>query len=483
MSQKSLKKNAIFSVLRSFASICFPIISFPYISRILNPEGIGKINFANSFVDYFIMFAGLGITSYAGREAAKIRENKTELNKLSKELVIINSISTIVSYLVLFILTFSVPKFSQYLLLITICSSKILFETLGLNWLFIAEEDYGYITIRSIIFQFLSLICMFIFVHTEQDLFIYAIITVISSVGSNIFNLFYARKYINIFEKTKIELKKHLSPIFVFFGVSIAGRIYASIDTLMLGFMSDDKAIGIYTAANKITFMVNSLLAAAVVVIMPKAANLFSQNKTSEYLALVNKSNEFSILLGIPATAGLFLLSEPLIYIFCGQSYSDAIIPMKILTLLVLFSAITNSIYNNILIPQKKERTIFVAKIVAIALNFIFNLILIPKLFVTGACIATIISEFISNLILFNSSRHVFTYKKLITYFSKYFLLSVPMILLVGLCVYFIKNMILTIVVSIIIGVLSYCFILKITKNSFYISIKTTLLNKIKHIN
>ncbi|MBQ5998378.1 MAG: flippase [Treponema sp.] len=483
MSQKSIKKNAFYSVIRSFASICFPIISFPYISRILNPDGIGKINFSNSFVDYFIMFAGLGITSYAGREAAKIRENATELNKLSRELIIINTLSTIISYILLFIITFSVSKLTQYYLLITICSSKILFETLGLNWLFIAEEDYGYITIRSIFFQFLSLICMFLFVHTEQDLFIYAIITVLSSVGSNIFNLFYARKYINVFERTKIELKKHLAPIFIFFGVSIAGRIYASIDTLMLGFMLDDTATGIYTAANKITFMIHKVISAAIIVMMPKCSNLFAKGKIDEYKSLIKKGLEFSILLATPASVGLMILTKPLILIFCGSQYTAAFFPMKILSFFILISTIENILYSNILIPIKKEKAIFLAQIIGLLTNIIINCLLIPILNVTGAVIGTIISEIITLLIMIYFSNNYFPVKKFCLLICKYSLFTFIMAIPTYLLSIYLKGNISQLFVCTITGCFVYLLCLIVTKNELLIQTKEFLVKKIKKEN
>lgn len=477
--QKSIKKNAFYSMLRAFSNICFPVISFPYISRILNPDGIGQINFANSFVDYFIMFAGLGITSYAGREAAKIRDNVEELNKLSKELIIINSISTVISYFFLFIVTISISKFSQYLILIGICSSKVLFETLGLNWLFIAEEDYKYITIRSIIFQIISLICMFLFVHTESDLIIYAIITVISSVGSNLFNIFYAKKYINIFNKTTIELKKHLRPTLIFFGVAIAGRIYASIDTLMLGFLSTDNSIGIYTAANKIIFMVQKVISAAVVVMMPKCAYLFVNNKIDEYKTLLKKGLEVSILLSLPAVTGLFILSKPLIIIFCGLNYSPAIVPMQILSVFILISALTNIAYSNVLIPIKKENIILIAQIIGLLINIILNFILIPLFDVKGAIISTITSEIITTLILVFASKKYLPIIDILQFIFKY----LPFTIIMGTVTIFtylqFNSHTLQLFACTLVGALTYVIILIVTKNHYIFQLFETIKKKI----
>ena len=162
MQQKSLKKNAFYSFLKSFLSLVFPIITFPYASRILLPEGIGKVNFANSVISWFVILAGLGITGYAGREASRKRNDEYAIAKLTKEIFIINGISTIVAYS-LFILSFLfVPKFVSYRSLLLVCSIKIFFTTFGVDWIYNAFEEFRYKTIRSFVFQVLALVFLFL---------------------------------------------------------------------------------------------------------------------------------------------------------------------------------------------------------------------------------------------------------------------------------------------------------------------------------
>ena len=167
MAEKSLKKNAVFSFIKSFMNLAFPVVTFPYASRILMPEGIGRVNFANSIVSYFSMLAGLGIASYATREAAKIRQDKVLLSKFSKEVFFINLASTFISYVLFFIALFCIPKFSEYRTLLLVCSTTIIFTTIGMGWLYSALEEFRYITIRSIFFQFVSLIFLFLFVRPQ----------------------------------------------------------------------------------------------------------------------------------------------------------------------------------------------------------------------------------------------------------------------------------------------------------------------------
>ena len=188
MAEKSLKKNAIYSFIKAFMNLAFPVITFPYASRILLPEGIGKVNFANSIVSYFIIIAGLGIGTYAIREAAKVRNDKTRLTKFSKEILSINLISTAIAYILFFIAFIFIPKLNPYRTMLLICSTKILFTTLGMDWFFAAIEDFKYITLRSVFFQAISLFFLFIFVRTKDDILRYTAFGIISSVGSNICN-------------------------------------------------------------------------------------------------------------------------------------------------------------------------------------------------------------------------------------------------------------------------------------------------------
>ena len=163
MPAKSIKKNAVFNVIKTLMSMIFPLITFPYASRILLPEGIGKVNFANSIVSYFSLLAGLGIGTYGIREAAKVRNDKIKLNKLVTELLLINLISTVVSYILFFISIVFVPKFFEYRALLLISGTTIIFSTIGINWLYQALEEYQFIAVRSVLFQALSIVFLFVF--------------------------------------------------------------------------------------------------------------------------------------------------------------------------------------------------------------------------------------------------------------------------------------------------------------------------------
>ena len=210
--QDKIGKNTIYSIIKSCSTVIFPLITFPYISRVLLAENVGKINFGNSVVSYFSLIASLGITTYAVRECSKVKKDKSTLNKLASEIMSINFLTTIVSYVLLIIvLIFAKPLYS-YRKLIIIQSTVIVFTTFGADWLNTTMEDFRFITLRTFFFQCLSIILMFIFVKRPSDYLKYACVTVISSSGGNIANIFYRRKYCDTKLTINLNFRKHMPP-------------------------------------------------------------------------------------------------------------------------------------------------------------------------------------------------------------------------------------------------------------------------------
>ncbi len=398
MVQKSLKKNAVYGFIKALMNLAFPLISFPYASRILLPAGIGKVNFANSVIEYFTLAASLGIFSYAAREAVRVRDDKHALNKIFREILTINLISTAVSYILLFFALVFVSKFSEYRVLLIVCATKILFTTIGVDWIFNVHEEYKYVTIRSIIFQIISLVLLFVFVRTPDDYVAYAFMGVFSSVGSNACNIFYSRKFVDFFDKTKIEIKRHLKPIFTFFGMSVASKMHTAIDSVMLGFMLTDSAVGYYSAANKIKGLIVGLITAILATLLPRSSYYLGQNKSDEYKKIVSKSLNFALFFSLPASVGIMLVAKPLILIFSGEDFLAALPSMLIMSPVIVFIAIASFTDNMVLIPQRMEKVSLHSQIIGCTLNVALNLFLIPLWGVFGAAFSTFAVEGIITL-------------------------------------------------------------------------------------
>ena len=462
-SQKSLKKNAFYNSIKSVMNIIFPIISFPYASRILMPDGIGAVNFANSIIEYFLMIAELGIGTYAAREAARLREDKLALTKFTREVLFFNLITTIIAYVMLISCLFFVEKLSTYRILLIICSTKVLFSTLGINWFYTAQEEYGYITLRHTLFQVISLVLLFTLVKERDDYTIYAGIGVLSNVGANIFNFLYARKYVNIFEKTKIELRRHIKPIMTFFSVSAAGKVNGILDTIMLGFLAGDLSVGLYSAATKLSKMVRELITSIISTFMPRSSYLLEQKKTNEYSVLVDKVLAVVFFLSIPAATGLFILAEPLTMLFCGNKYINAVPTMKLLSFCIILASFNSYLNNLILTPNRLEKFMLYAQLVALAANASLNWLFITQGMkygvewgVFGAGIATLMVDAIIPIVKLIAGWKYINNKKNLYDFTKALIGSVIMFVVIRVLCNDIQNIFYKILLSAITGSLVY---------------------------
>lgn len=469
MAEKSLKKNAIYSFIKAFMNLAFPVITFPYASRILLPEGIGKVNFANSVASYFIIIAGLGIVTYATREAAKIRDDKTNLTKFSKEIFTINLIATAIAYILFFIAFIFIPKLNPYRTMLLICSTKILFTTLGMDWFYSALEEFKYITLRSVFFQAISLIFLFIFVRTKEDILWYTAFGIISSVGSNICNLFYCTKFIDLRLKIKLELKKHIKPILTFFGMTLATTIYTMLDTTMLGFLSTNTEVGYYSAATKISHMVLSLITAITTVLLPRMSLYINNNDMDSFKTLTNKTVSIITLLSIPIAVGLFLLAKPITLLFSGTDYIPAIIPMQVMTPIVFIISIASITGIRMLPAMNKEKLALISYITGATANIICNAIFIPIYGALGAAIGTLIAEsIVTGIQVIYLHQYIFTKDNFISLIHS-IIGTVIMGILIIVILKYINNIALQIVITSICGMIFYAVCLVILRNKYFI--------------
>lgn len=289
MKKKSIKLNFVMNIILTMSSFIFPLITFPYVSRVLLPVGTGKVSMATSVITYFSMFAQLGIPTYGIRACAKVRDNREKLSKVAQELLIINIIMSMISYMVLIILLFYVSKFRCEKELYVILSFNIILTSIGMEWLYKALEQYTYITVRSVIFKFIALIFMFFLVHKQTDYVIYGGITIFAASASNILNLINAHKFINLKPVGNYNFRRHLKPVLIFFAMSCATTIYTNLDTVMLGFMTTDTDVGYYNAAVKIKVILVSVVTSLGTVLLPRASYYIQRGELKEFHRITRK--------------------------------------------------------------------------------------------------------------------------------------------------------------------------------------------------
>lgn len=479
MKEKSLKTNFIMNSILTMSSFIFPLITFPYISRILMPVGSGKVSFASSLIQYFNMFAQLGIPVYGIRMCAQVRDNRKELTRVAHELLFLNTIMALVSYLFLAIALVFVPRLQEDRWLYIIVSFTIILTDIGMNWLYQALEQYTYITIRSLVFKIIAIIAMFLLVKSKNDYMIYGAISIFAGSASNICNFINVHKFIDLRPVGNYNVKRHIKPVLVFFAMSCATTIYTSLDTVMLGFLKTDKDVGYYSAAVKVKSILVSIVTSLGTVLLPRTSYYITAGKIDEFRSVNKKAINFVLLASLPMSLYFMLFAKQGIYLLSGEQYNGAIIPMQIIMPTLIFIGISNILGIQILIPLRRETTVLVSEILGAITDFVLNLILIPKFGASGAAIGTLIAELIVVLVqgvaLKNSIRY---------YFKGIQIWKIIISLLIGtiLCIWTISLGLAPFFILLISSCIfwgSYCIILIIIKEPLVIEITNQLFNKI----
>lgn len=395
MKQNSIKINFIMNIFLTMSAFIFPLITFPYVSRILLPDGIGKVSFVTSIVTYFNMFAQLGIPTYGIRLCAQVRDDKNELSQVVHELLFINLIMSVFMYITLAICIFLIPKLSAEKNLFIIISSTIVFNAIGVEWMYKGLEKYTYITIRSFIFKIIALIAMLVLVHEKKDYLIYGAITVFAASASNVLNFINSHKYVYLNHVKKYNIRRHVKPILIFFAMSCATIIYTNLDTVMLGFMTSDTDVGYYNAAVKIKVVLLGLVTSLGTVLLPRVSYYIEHDMKEQFWEISQKAIEFVFVISLPLIVYFIVFAKEGIYFLSGHAYGGAILPMQIIMPTLLWIGLTNIMGMQMLVPLGKEKYVLYSEIAGAIVDLLLNYVLIPHIASKGAAIGTVIAEFV----------------------------------------------------------------------------------------
>ena len=393
--QRSIKKNFLMNAILTMSSLIFPLITFPYVSRVLGPAGTGAVSFAMSFVTYFMMISQLGIPMYGIRACAQVRENKEELSRTVQELVLINLVMSALMYVLLFLALAFVPRLQSDRVLYLVVSSMILLNAVGMEWLFKGLEQYTYITIRSVAFKFIALIAMFLLIHQKSDYVIYGGIAVFAAYASNLINLVTARKFITMRPVGGYQFRRHFKAVGIFFAMACATTIYTNLDVVMLGFMTTEVDTGYYDAAVKIKNILVSIVTSLGAVLLPRSSYYVEQGMMKEFREVSRKAIRFVFLFALPLTVYFAMFAEEGIYFLSGHQYGGSIHPMQIIMPTLFFIGLSNILGMQILVPTGKEKTVLYSEIAGAVTDLALNALLIPKLHASGAAIGTVVAELV----------------------------------------------------------------------------------------
>lgn len=475
---QSVKVNYILNLINTGTQMLFPLITFPYVCRVIEADGIGQINFFQSIISYISLFTCLGIPMYAIREIARNRSDVVQMNRTAMEILLLHSMLTLVGYAIVAILCLTVPQIQVNIPLFLILSLTIFFTAIGCEWFYQGIEDFKYITIRGLIIKTVSVVLLFIFVKSKTDLLYYGCYTVFGVLGGNIFNFFRLRKYIHreniIF--SELHIKRHIKPVLKVFSFSVVTSIYLQLNTVLLGFLKNALVVGYFAAATKVMQMLLTMSVCLGSVMMPRASHLIAENKEAEFNRLIQKSYDFTLAIALPMTIGLIFCAPSLITALCGVKFEHSILPSQIIAPIILMVAISNIFGIQVLFPKGKINIVTLCCGIGAVADLILNLCLIPFFSYIGTSIAYLGAEVATTVSMYFIGRKYIP----IIYFKKSHLTYALGCIVMALALYGISLLQLPTLTILLLqgccGVLAYFIILCICKDEMLVQI----LSKIK---
>nr|WP_106784364.1 flippase [Lysinibacillus timonensis] len=410
--QNSVKNNFIYNTIYQLFLIIMPLLTAPYISRVMGSEGLGTYSFVYSIANYFVLFAMLGISNYGTRIVAINRDNKTKLSRAFSEVYFLQFLNTSIIGIIYFTYVYVFIEFDP--LIYYIQGILVISTLLDINWLYFGLEEFKLVTIRNIVIKCLTFISIFIFVHSREDLWKYSLIMSLGVLISQLILWHYIKGKIKLCKPNFSEIKKHIKPIFILFIPVIAYSVYKIMDKIMLGSMSTMNEVGVYDAALNILNIPMGIVIALGTVMMPRISNLVSKNeKATEYRYL-----EISFLtitaIASSISFGLASISLDLMPLYLGMEFEKSGELLIILAPTTLFIAWSSIIRNQYLIPHKCDNIYIISTVAGAVLNFCLNLLLIPIMQSYGAAIGTLVAEATVLLIQLFLTRKIVNFTKMI---------------------------------------------------------------------
>lgn len=388
----SLKKNLAYNVAYQILVIILPLITAPYVSRVLGADGLGTYSYIFSIVTYFGLFGMLGIANHGNRSVALVRDNRQKVSEAFSNTYIIQLCTTVIALLLYFLFIycwFSGDKTIAY-----IESIIVLSYVLDITWFFFGLEQFAVTVTRNAIIKIATVAAIFIFVRSREDLWIYALIMSCGMLFSQIYLWLRIRKYADFCKPSWSQVKSNIKPVLMLFIPAIAYSIYKLLDKVMLGAMSSMSQVGLFDNAEKIINIPSSLITAFGTVMMPRITVLLGTGDEHRISYLNKISVRYFTLLVVGAAFGLAGICNVLAPVYFGSEFVGSAPIIAGLGFSLIFVTWANVIRTQYLIPNKLDKPYVISSVIGALANLAVNVILIPKFAGIGAMIGTIIAEF-----------------------------------------------------------------------------------------
>jgi len=426
-----LKKNILYSGFLTTGLYLSQLVTYPYVTRTLGAANLGHCNFVQSYVQFFLLFSALGVSTLGVREIAKFNRERSTISQRFSQLFLLNAITTIIALVVYISIGFSIPQFASYHKLLFIGSFNIIFSLFNIEWFFRGIENFKYIALRTLLVRLIYIALIFLLVKRENDYVIYYVLGVGSVILNSIINWAYSKKFITLRLQPIKSILRYLKPNIII-GIQMLLFSYNNtINPVLLGMLSNDKEVGFFTTASKLTVIILLFYNAYTLALMPRISALLGNDDKDNAISLVGKSYRLLYMAALPLIILIEIYTPEIVLLIAGSGYEGAILPMRIALPIIVIGGISQITINQVLIPNNCERITLIIACVGVIVCIVLNLILVPVLSSVASAIAWIITEFIMAIIaLICVRKYLNGFSGELSALCRYFIIYIPLICL-----------------------------------------------------
>lgn len=452
----SIQINFLYNSLYQLLTIIIPIVTIPYVSRKLGAKGIGIYSYNNSIAYYFIMISMLGLNNYGNRTIAFCRDDKNELSNTFWSIYSLQLITGVISFIsyILFTMQFNNNLMAWILLLYVISS------ILDINWFFFGLEKFKLTVIRNIIIKLLTTICIFIFIDSKNDIYIYGFILAVSTLISQILIWPFVKEYVHFVMPRWKDILKHITPNIILFVPIISMSIYKVMGKTMIGFCTTKQEVGYFENSEKLLQIPLAFVTALGNIMLPRVSNYVYHEKNSLVDQYLYKSIEIVIFLTTSMAFGIMAISNEFVPLFFGEGYLKCVWIINTLLPSTIFISIANVIRTQYLIPNKLDKDYTLSLILGAIICLVLNIFLIPLYKSIGAAIGTLFAEIIVCVSQCHFAKRKINNIKIIFISIPYIISGTIMYLLIFNISFHSLSILQVLVIKVLLGAVIYIFIL-----------------------
>ena len=464
--QPSLKKNIAISTVYQVLLIILPIITAPYVARVLGPDQSGIYDYTNSIQTYFAMFAALGTASYGAREIARVRNDIAMRSKLFWEIELMTVMTSTVCIIVWFIFIAFTPQYKVIYLVLTMGLFSTMFD---ISWFFAGMEQFKYTVTKNAACKLIGVVLMFLFVKKQDDLLLYIIIITASTMIGNLSMWLYVPRFTEKVDFKTLQFRKHFHETLIYFVPSIATSVYTVLDRTLIGVITKNKAEnGFYHYTMQIINMMKALTFSSLnMVLGSRIAYLFAEEKYDEIKERIKDSVNYILFMGIGICFGLSGIAKRFVPIFLGPGYDRVVVMLMLMSPIVVIIGVSNCLGSQYYTPSGNRKLSAKFIIIGAIVNLILNLILIPRYWGYGAIVASLIAELVITVLYFRFCNGYLTADTIVREGWKKLVAGIAMFAVIKIIDRFIASDIIALLVEMAVGFSVYCIVIIALRDSF----------------